>query len=160
MDNARELAAHLLRLLRSEQGAMADFLVAIADFDDRRLWLKLGHSSLFTFLHRQLGLSKGASHFRKVAAELIQRFPEVVEPLRDGRLCITSIVELAKVITPANRVEVLPRFFHASKQGEGSRCGDLPAGSGTEARSRNDGGASRHSPTADSRTDPSAAEGR
>jgi hypothetical protein len=68
---------------------MAAFLVALADFDDRRLWLKLGYSSLFVFLHRELGLSKGASHFRRVAAELIQRFPEVVEPLRDGRLCIT-----------------------------------------------------------------------
>jgi len=88
MDNARELAADLLRLLRREQGAMADFL---ADFDDRRLWLKLGHSSLFTFLHRELGLSKGASHFRKTAAELIRRYPEVVEPLRDGRLCISSV---------------------------------------------------------------------
>src|SRR5512137_2709621 len=116
MDDARELAANLLRLLRREQGAMADFLVALADFDDRRLWLKLGHTSLFTFLHRELGLSKGASHFRKVAAELVQRFPEVVEPLRDGRLCITSVVELARVITPENRAEVLPRFFHASKQ--------------------------------------------
>ena len=68
------------------------------------------------FLHRDLGLSKGASHFRKVAAELIQRYPEVVDPLRDGRLCITSVVELARVITPENRSDVLPRFFHASKQ--------------------------------------------
>src|SRR5574341_2163484 len=116
MNSARELADQLLGLLRREQGAMADFLVALADFDDHRLWLKLGHSSLFTFLHRELGLSKGASHFRKTAAELIQRFPEVVEPLKDGRLCISSIVELAKVITPENRLEVLPRFFHASKQ--------------------------------------------
>ena len=116
MDNARELAANLLRLLRREQGAMADFLVALAEFDERRLWLKLGHTSLFTFLHRELGLSKGASHFRKTAAELLQRFPEVVEPLRDGRLCISSIVELAKVMTPENRAEVLPRFFHASRQ--------------------------------------------
>src|SRR5512145_3067923 len=116
MDNARELASRLRDLLRREQGAMADFLVALADFDARRMWLRLGHSSLFTFLHRDLGLSKGASHFRKVAAELLQRFPEVVEPLRDGRLCITSVVELARVITPENRKEVLPRFFHASKQ--------------------------------------------
>jgi len=46
----------------------------------------------------------------------IQRFPEVVEPLRDGRLCISSIVELARVITPENRADVLPRFFHTSKQ--------------------------------------------
>ena len=64
----------------------------------------------------ELGLSKGASHFRKVAAELVQRYPEVVEPLKDGRLCITSVVELAKVITPENRAEVLPRFFHTSKK--------------------------------------------
>jgi len=51
-----------------------------------------------------------------VAAELVQRYPEVVEPLKDGRLCITSVVELAKVITPENRAEILPRFFHTSKK--------------------------------------------
>jgi hypothetical protein len=62
------------------------------------------------------GLSKGAAHYRKVAAHLIQRFPEVVEPLRDGRLCITSVVELARVITPENSSEIVPKFFHRSKQ--------------------------------------------
>src|SRR6266702_4010266 len=49
-------------------------------------------------------------------AELVQRYPEVIEPLRQGKLCITSVVELAKVITPENRGEVVPRFFHASKR--------------------------------------------
>jgi len=115
MSNARELTARLADLLGREHAAMADFLVALADFDRERLWLDLGHSSLFYFLHRELGLSKGAAHYRKTAAELIQRFPEIVEPLRDGRLCITSVVELAKVITPDNRHDVLPRFFHRSK---------------------------------------------
>jgi len=95
---------------------MADFLIALADFDRRRLWVELGHASLFYFLHRELGLSKGASHYRKVAAELVQRFPEIVEPLRDGRLCVTTVVELAKVLTPENREDVLPRFFHRSKR--------------------------------------------
>ncbi len=89
--------------------------LALADFDRRKLWLELGHASLFYFLHRQLGLSKGAAHYRKTAGELIQRFPEIVEPLRDGRLCITSIVQLARVLTPENRHEILPRFFHLSK---------------------------------------------
>jgi hypothetical protein len=45
----------------------------------------------------------------------MQKFPEIVEPLRDGRLCITSIVQLAKVLTPENCREVLPRFFQRSK---------------------------------------------
>src|SRR5574341_2526752 len=52
---------------------------------------------------------------RNTAAELLHRFPEVESPLRDGRLCISSVCELAKVITAENRAEVLPRFFHASK---------------------------------------------
>jgi hypothetical protein len=116
MTNAREHTARLADLLRREHHAMADFLVALADFDARRLWLELGHASLFYFLHRELGLSKGAAHYRKTAAELVQKFPEVVEPLRDGRLCITTIVELAKVLTPENQAQVLPRFFHRSKR--------------------------------------------
>jgi hypothetical protein len=116
MTNARDFTNRLANLLRREQHAMADFLVALADFDARRLWLELGHASLFYFLHRELGLSKGAAHYRKTAAELVQRFPEIVEPLRDGRLCITSIVPLAKVLTPENRHELLPRFFHRSRR--------------------------------------------
>jgi len=116
MNTARALTARLADLLAREHGAMTDFLLALADFDRRRLWVELGYSGLFMFLHRELGLSKGASHYRKVAAELIQRVPEMVEPLRDGRLCITSIVELAKVLTPENHAEVLPRFFHCSKR--------------------------------------------
>jgi hypothetical protein len=102
---ARDLSALLSDLLRRE-----------ADFDRRRLWLDLGHGSLFYFLHRELGLSRGAAHYRKTAAQLVQRFPQVVEPLRDGRLCITSVVELAKVLTEGNVSEVLPRFFHRSKR--------------------------------------------
>ncbi|WP_242395776.1 HNH endonuclease [Anaeromyxobacter oryzisoli] len=113
--HARDLSARLSELLRREHDCMADFLVALADFDRRRLWVELGYSSLFWFLHRELGLSKGAAFYRKTAAELVQRFPEVIEPLRDGRLCISSIAELAKVISPENRAEVLPRFFHRSK---------------------------------------------
>ena len=58
---------------------MADFLVALADFDRQRLWVQLGHSSVFYYLHRDLCLSTGAAHYRKVAAHLIQKFPEVVE---------------------------------------------------------------------------------
>jgi 5-methylcytosine-specific restriction endonuclease McrA len=95
---------------------MADFLVALADFDRQRLWVELGHASVFYYLHRDLKLSKGAAHCRKVAARLIQEFPEVVAPFREGKLCISSVVELARVTTPENSADVLPRFFHLSKQ--------------------------------------------
>ncbi|MGB8929661.1 MAG: DUF222 domain-containing protein, partial [Anaeromyxobacteraceae bacterium] len=116
MDTARELTSRLHDLLRREHGAMADFLLALADFDAKRSWEELGYTSLFYFLHRELKLSAGAAFHRKTAAELIQRFPEVAAPLRDGRLCLSSVVEVARVVTPENVAQLLPRFFHASKR--------------------------------------------
>ncbi len=115
-DTALASSRQLATLLRREHGCLADFLVALAAFDREGPYRSLGYASLFDYLHRELRLSRAAAHFRKVAARLVGRFPEVVEPLRDGRLCITSVVALAKVITDANRAEVVPQFFHCSKQ--------------------------------------------
>ncbi len=116
METARALSEKLSNLLRREHGALGDFLVALAEFDRRRQWVELGHASLFYFLHRELRLSKAAAQYRKVAAELIQQVPAVVEPLRDGRLCLTSIIEAAKVVTAENWEAVLPRFFGLSRR--------------------------------------------
>ncbi len=114
MTTARELSDRLAVLLRREHDAMADFLVALADFDGRRVWAELNPANLFSYLTRDLGLSNGAAAYRKTAAELVGRYPEVAEALRRGDLCITSVVALAKVITPENRAQVLPRFFRAA----------------------------------------------
>src|SRR5512134_3425813 len=115
MTTARERTALLVGLLRREHHALAEFLVALAAFDAARGWMDLGYRSLFDFLLRELGLPKGPAYYRMTAAGLIQRYPDLVEPLRDGRLNLTSVAQLARVITPENRAEVLPRFFHLSK---------------------------------------------
>src|SRR6266540_2461369 len=114
--NARAISARLADLLRAEQVAMADFLLALADFDRRRLWVDLGYASLFAYLHRELGLSRSAAHYRKTAVELIERFPPVEAAFRSGRLCLTTSFELARVLTPENLDEVLPRFFGLSRR--------------------------------------------
>ena len=79
---------------------MADFLLALANLDRQKLWRELGHTSLFYYLHRELKLSKGAAQNRKTAAELIQAFPEVEAALRAGELCLSTVNELARVLTP------------------------------------------------------------
>ena len=117
MTTAREQTLRLADLLRKEHHALAGFLVALAAFDEARGWVELGYSSLFYFLLRELGLPKGPAYYRMTAAGLIRKYPELVEPLRDGRLHLTSVTQLARVITPENRAEVLPRFFHLSKRG-------------------------------------------
>jgi hypothetical protein len=116
MNTARELTSRLAELLHREQAAMADFLVALADFDRTRHWETLGYKSLFAFLRRELKLSAGAAQYRKTAAELVQKYPEVEGALRSGDLCLSSVIELAKVLTPENAREVLPRFFGLSSR--------------------------------------------
>ena len=113
---SRSFTARLAELLKNERHAMADFLVALAEFDHRRGWLTMGYANFFDFLVRELGLARGTAHYRKTAAYLVQRYPEVLDALRQGTLCMSSIVELARVMIPENRAEVLPRFLHCSKQ--------------------------------------------
>ena len=95
---------------------MADFLVALADFDLRRGWEALGHASLFAFLIVELGLSTSSTFWRKSAADLLQGFPELERHLRQGQLCLTTMAELAKVLTQDNKEAVLPRFLGISSR--------------------------------------------
>ena len=113
---ARQLRDAIKILLSNEQAAMAEFLVALAEFDRRRGWEPLGHPHLFAFLVTDLQLSKSAAYYRRSAAELLQRIPEVIEPLREGQLCLSTIGELAKVLTAENRSVVMPRFFGLSSR--------------------------------------------
>ena len=113
---ARDPSLHLAEVLRRERTELAKFLVSLAEFDRARRWLPLGHPSLFSFLTRELGLSHSSAYHRKVAAELIQRFPEVVGPLQDGRLCVTRVIELARVMTEDNRSDALARFCHEPRR--------------------------------------------
>jgi hypothetical protein len=113
---ARQLRDSLKVLLRKEQAAMADFLIALADFDRRRGWERLGHANLFAFIGSELGLSPAPTYWRQEAARLLQRFPDLVAPLRRGELCLTTMAELAKVLTDGNKESVLPRFLGISSR--------------------------------------------
>jgi hypothetical protein len=113
---ARQQRETLKSLLRTEQAAMADFLVALADFDRRRGWEALEHANLFAFLTSELGLTPAPTYWRLEAARLLQRFPDLIEPLRQGRLCLTTLGELSRVLTEENRAEVLPRFLGISSR--------------------------------------------
>ncbi|HUL59910.1 MAG TPA: HNH endonuclease, partial [Anaeromyxobacteraceae bacterium] len=116
MNTAHDLTLRLAELLRSERSALAEFLLALAAFHRDERWRELGHTSLFYFLRRELGLSAGAAQHRKTAAELILDFPGIVEPIREGRLCLSTVCKVQKVLTRENWRDLLPRFFGLSKR--------------------------------------------
>ncbi len=114
LSEARSRRDELATLLSRERQAAADFLLALADFDRRRGWERLGHASLFSFLTRELGLSAGAAQLRLSAARLLPRHAAVESALRAGRLCLSAVGQLARVLTLENEAEVLPRFLGLS----------------------------------------------
>ena len=61
---ASAASRRLAELLRSEQARLGDFLLALAEFDRERLWVKLGHASLYAFLQRDLGLCNASAFYR------------------------------------------------------------------------------------------------
>ena len=114
--NAREWSLRIADLARREHCALVDLLLALAEFDRLGVHRQLGFPSLFEYLLREVGMSRGSAYYRQVATRLLRDFPEIAEPLRDGRLCISNVPQLAKVMTKENRASVMQKFFHRSKQ--------------------------------------------
>ncbi len=104
-----ELTSRLYELRRAERRLLVEFLEYLGEVDRRRLYAELGFSSLFVFLSQHLGYSSSAAYRRSTAARLIARFPVVAECLGDGRLSLTTLVELRDVLDGPGREEVLAR---------------------------------------------------
>ena len=126
--DANQLHAVLAEFLRRERIGLSAFVEALAEFDQRRLWAARGHPSVLSYLRSDLGLSAAAAYHRRVAADLVGRFPEVEEPLRDGRLCLSNVVEVARAVSRENAGTAVSRFLHRGKPclgGDGTLLGQL-----------------------------------
>src|SRR3990170_7472623 len=77
--------------------------------DRRRLYLELGWPSLFAYCVEHLGLSKASAFRRTAAARLVARFPVVADYLADGRLNLTTLVELRDVLVEDRLDEIVGR---------------------------------------------------
>ena len=109
MNEALQFADELRRLYARERTAMADFMIALVEFDRRRLYLELGYNSLWKFCLEGLLLGEGATNLRTRVVGLLQRFPALIDPLRDGRLTLSSLCEIGKVLTEQNVTELIDR---------------------------------------------------
>src|SRR5262245_35194049 len=103
VDRSRELRA----LLDSERNALVEFILRLADFHRLKCWAELGYASLWLFLRNELALSEAMASYRAAAAELVGRFPQIIGPLREGRLCITNLIKLRGILTEENCEDVL-----------------------------------------------------
>ena len=112
-----ELVERVKDLAACERRASVALIRSLVEFDARRLYLREGCSSLFTYCTHVLHLSEGSAYNRIETARAARRYPEVLDALERGDFTLTAVRLLAPHLTPANHGEVLAAARHRSKQG-------------------------------------------
>jgi 5-methylcytosine-specific restriction endonuclease McrA len=129
MDTVRELTRALAHLLRREHTALAEFLVALADFDRKRLWMDLGYTSLFQFLRAELHLSKAAAQYRKGrdAMELVAELQPHPAPPSRTVVTIPAPAPWLVAATGDEAAGLVPALAPATEGKRGSAIRGSPA---------------------------------
>ncbi|WP_242336130.1 MULTISPECIES: HNH endonuclease [Anaeromyxobacter] len=103
------LALRLRELAGEERNVQVDFLLHLDEFDRRRAFVEIGHASLWAYCLEALHLREGAAGRRIQAMRVLRRFPILEAPLRDGRLCLSTVALLGQVLTEQNVGDLLAR---------------------------------------------------
>jgi hypothetical protein len=96
-----ELVEQVKHLAACERRAAVALIRSLVEFDARRLYLREGCSSLFTYCTQVLHLSEGSAYNRIETARAARRYPKVLEALERGTLTLTAVRLLAPHLTPA-----------------------------------------------------------
>ena len=111
-----QLLLEVRRLANGERHATAALLRSLIELDVRRLYLREGYSSLFTYCTQVLHLEEGAAYNRIETARAARRFPSILDHIADGSLTLTAARLLAPHLTPDNVSNVLASARHKSKR--------------------------------------------
>src|SRR5262245_59901728 len=101
------LCARLTALAHAERAFKLEFLRALGELDERRLYLELGFSSTHGWLVEHLKLSNASAFRRVTAARLLRRIPLLSGYLESGQLSLTKLSHLRDVLTVQNAPHLL-----------------------------------------------------
>jgi 5-methylcytosine-specific restriction endonuclease McrA len=110
-----ELARRLATLAGEEREAQVEFLLHLDAYDRRRAWLEAGYASLWDYCRKALHLREGAASRRIGAMRVLRRVPQLEAALRDGRLCLSTLIVLGPVLTNDNAEDLVARAAFLSK---------------------------------------------
>lgn len=91
----------LFVFVRKEKEVLKEILCHIAEVDRRRLFLRLGFSSLYVYLTERMGYDGGSAQRRIDAARLSQQVPSVLESIDQGEITLAQVTFLQKSLRQA-----------------------------------------------------------
>jgi hypothetical protein len=93
----------------------ASLLAHLSEVDARKLYLALGHPSMFAYAVEGLRFSESAAYRRIHAARAARKFPRLFTIVAEGRLHLAAVCMLAPHLTEANFEELVAAATHRSK---------------------------------------------
>ncbi len=114
--NDDELLAQLARLVRKEREDTAQIVAHLAEVDSRGLVLERAFPSLFVYCVKELGYTEASAYLRIRAARAARLFPQVIEMLRAGELCLETILRLHPYLDGPNGAQLLESAKGRSKR--------------------------------------------
>jgi 5-methylcytosine-specific restriction endonuclease McrA len=112
------LVRSLEEMVRSERKITAQILEHIREFDRRRLYLKFGHTSLFSYLTKSLGYTPAAAQRRIESARLLNAMPDLAAKVAEGSLNLSQLSLVAQSsrqlpkMNPSQRAGLLEKLKH------------------------------------------------
>lgn len=113
--DSESLAKVLPQLLSEERSIQTSFLLHLAAFDRVKGYERMGYATLWDYCRQELRLLEGATFRRVHAARLLDRYPQARQMLLDGRLYMTTLVQLEKILTDENADELFAAAAWKSK---------------------------------------------
>ena len=95
--SASELLKRTQDLVTDERRATMDLIEHLREIERRMLFLDTGHSSLFEFAVKHLGLSEGSAQRRISAMRLIRDIPEAKSKLESGEISLSNASQVQSV---------------------------------------------------------------
>lgn len=100
----RELDVMLRSLVVKERTLLADIVALLKEIDRRKVFLELGHPSLFDYLVKGIGYSEGAAQRRIDAARLMTDIPDLHERIMRGGIKLNQAAMIQKAAREVQRL--------------------------------------------------------
>ena len=112
----RELIRNVELLRKKENEVLCELLSHLLEIDERKLYLELGYSSLFSYCTQGLRYSESQAQRRISSARCIKRYPELLTLLRDKEVTLTTVSLISSVINEENKIELLANIESKSRE--------------------------------------------
>ena len=104
------LLRQLSEILKESRRVEVELVAHIGEVDRRRLYARSEASpSMYVYCTERLHLSEAEAYLRIGVARTARKHPAIWPMLQDGRLHLSGIAKLARVLTEANREALLDR---------------------------------------------------